>query len=156
MALNLWASTTDTEALFFASLMHVKADGTRTLLTRGWLRGSQRRLDARASKPWAPVHTHETREPLKPGEITEFAIAINAYGIHLKAGERLALRLKSADDEKPGSTSEVSSMGHLWRRAASHVTVHHDAEHPSHLLLPVTKGNVLGTFISGGVLPGEG
>jgi predicted acyl esterase len=156
MALNLWASSTDTEALFFASLIHVKADGTRELLTRGWLRGSQRRLDRRASRPWGPVQTHEKREPLKPGEPTEFAIAINAYGVQVKAGERLALRLKSADDEKPNSTSEVSSMGHLWRRAASHVTVHHDAEHPSHLLLPVTKGNVLGTFISGGKLPGEG
>jgi hypothetical protein len=31
--------------------------------------------------------------------------------------------------------------------------VHHDAEHPSHLLLPITRGNVLGTFVSGGRLP---
>ena len=110
---------------------------TFDILTEMTLRGSQRRLDARQSKPWGPVHTHEKREPLKPYEPTEFNIAINAYGIHLKAGERLALRLKSADDEKAMSTSEVSSMGHLWRRSASHVTVHHDAEHHFELFAAV-------------------
>ena len=46
-----------------------------------------------------------------------------------------------------------SGVGHVFRRTAAHITVHHDAEHPSHLLLPITKGNVVGTFISGGKLP---
>jgi len=30
------------------------------------------------------------------------------------------------------------------------VTIYHDADHPSHLLVPVTRGNRIGTFISGG------
>jgi hypothetical protein len=32
------------------------------------------------------------------------------------------------------------------------VTVHHSSNYPSHLLLPITKGNRIGTFISGGKL----
>jgi hypothetical protein len=32
-------------------------------------------------------------------------------------------------------------MGHLWRQNASRVTVHHNAQYPSHLLLPITKEN---------------
>jgi hypothetical protein len=28
--------------------------------------------------------------------------------------------------------------------------VYHDAAHPSCLILPITRGNVLGTYISGG------
>ena len=44
-------------------------------------------------------------------------------------------------------------MGHIARVPTSRVTVHHDADHPSQLLLPVTKGNIIGTFISGGDLP---
>jgi uncharacterized protein len=31
--------------------------------------------------------------------------------------------------------------------------VHHNADNPSHLLLPITRGNRIGTFISGGKLP---
>ena len=33
-------------------------------------------------------------------------------------------------------------------------TVFHDEDHPSYLLLPITGGNVMNTFFSGGVFPG--
>jgi predicted acyl esterase len=152
IALNLYGSTTDTEALWFASLWLVEPDDSAAMLTRGWLRGSQRRLDPARSKPWQPVHAHEAREPLTPGEIYEFNIEIRPYGILLKAGQRLRLRVKSADDETPSNFNEVVSSGHLTRPTASTVTIHHDADHPSHLLLPITRGNLIGTFFSGGVL----
>jgi hypothetical protein len=32
----------------------------------------------------------------------------------------------------------------------SMLTVFHDADHPSYLLLPITKGNVMNTYFSGG------
>ena len=32
------------------------------------------------------------------------------------------------------------------------VTIHHSSEYPSHLLLPITGGNLIGTFMSGGKL----
>jgi len=127
-------------------------DGTASLLTRGWLRGSQRRLDEARSKPWQPVHAHTAREALTPGEIYEFNIEIRPYGILLKAGQRLRLRIRSADDETPTNFNELVSSGHLSRPMPSRVTVHHDAEHPSCLLLPVTRGNVVGTYFSGGRL----
>lgn len=58
----------------------------------------------------------------------------------------------AADDETPTNFNEVVSSGHLARPTASRVTIHHDADHPSHLLLPITRGNVIGTFFSGGTL----
>lgn len=153
IVLNLYGSTTDTEVLWFVSLWHTDAEGHETLLTRGWLRGSQRALDRNASTPWQPVHLHIRREPLEPHKIYEFNIEIRPYGIQLKAGERIAIRIKSADDEVPNNSLEAVGIGHLSRRTGSHVTVHHNAEHPSHLLLPITKGNRIGTYISGGKLP---
>jgi uncharacterized protein len=45
------------------------------------------------------------------------------------------------------------ASGHIARVAASRISVHHNADHPSRLLLPVTRGNIIGTFISGGKLP---
>lgn len=153
IVLNLYGSTTDAEVLWFISLWHVDAQGRDTLLTRGWLRGSQRALDPKASTPWQPAHLHTRREPLEPNKIYEFSIEIRPYGILLKAGEQLGIRIKSADDELPQDPLEAAAVGHVSRRAGSHVTVHHNAECPSHLLLPITKGNRIGTYISGGKLP---
>ncbi|OGA33379.1 MAG: hypothetical protein A3G80_04940 [Betaproteobacteria bacterium RIFCSPLOWO2_12_FULL_62_13b] len=152
IALKLYASTTDTEVLWFASLWHVDAQGKESLLTRGWLRGSQRELDQERSKPWQPVHRHLRREPLVPGEVYEFDIELRPYGILLKAGERLALKVSSADADPPGNFLHQIALGSVTRARASHVSLHHDAARPSYLLLPITRGNVIGTFISGGTL----
>ena len=153
IVLNLYGSTTDTELLWFVSVWHTDADGYEKLLTRGWLRGSQRRLDPQASKLWQPVHLHTERDPLEPNKIYEFNIEIRPYGILLKAGERIGIKIKSADDDVPKDNLELIGIGHVSRRTASHISVHHNADHPSHLLLPITKGNRVGTFISGGKLP---
>ena len=153
IVLNLYGSTTDTDVLWFISLCHFDADGTEKLLTRGWLRGSQRRLDPVASKPWQPVHLHTRKEPLEPERIYEFTIEIRPYGILLKAGERIGIKIKCADDDVPKNNLEGLGIGHVSRRTAAEISVHHNAEYPSHLLLPITKGNIIGTFISGGKLP---
>ncbi|MFC1866747.1 CocE/NonD family hydrolase [Thermodesulfobacteriota bacterium] len=154
IVLNLYGSTTDTDVLWFVSLIHVNAVGEEKLLTRGWLRGSQRRLDPEKSKPWQPVHLHSRREPLEPNRVYEFNIEIRPYGIMLNAGERIGIRIKNSDaDDKPNNYLELIGTGHVMRRNAAHVSIHHNADNPSHLLLPVTKGNRIGTFISGGKLP---
>jgi predicted acyl esterase len=151
--LNLWGSTTDTEVLWFVSLLHQDAQGQERVLTRGWLRGSQRKLDASRSKPWQPVHTHDDRQPLSPNQIYEFNIEIQSIGIELKPGEKIGLRIKGADNEVPVTINEDIGSGSISRPMGSIVSVHHNDECPSHLLLPVTRGNRVGTFISGGKLP---
>jgi predicted acyl esterase len=153
IVLNLYGSTTAMEILWFVSLWHFDAEGNSSLLTRGWLRGSQRRLDAAESKPWQPVHRHTAREPLTPGDIYEFNIEIRPYGILLKPGERIGIKVKSADNDPVKNYLELVGIGHVSSAAASQVTVHHSSNYPSHLLLPITKGNRIGTFISGGKLP---
>jgi hypothetical protein len=78
---------------------------------------------------------------------------IRPYGILLKDGQRLQLKISSADEEKPTNFNERTSRGHLLRQTPSRVTIHHSHDHPSHLLLPVTAGNRIEMFFSGGVLP---
>ncbi len=153
IALKLYGSTTDNEVLWFVSLWHIDTSGREVLLTRGWLRGSQRALDTERSRPWQPVHTHVAREPLTPDEIYEFDIELRPYGILLHPGERLAVRVRCADDDPTEVFLHRLAQGSITRPRASHVSVHHDAAHPSHLLLPVTRGNRIGSFISGGKLP---
>jgi hypothetical protein len=47
----------------------------------------------------------------------------------------------------------LAGSGSLARAAVSRITVFHNEDRPSYLLLPITKGNVLNTFLSGGVYP---
>jgi predicted acyl esterase len=131
-------------------LLEIDPQGHERLLTRGWLRGSQRRIDPQRSKPWAPYHTHEKREALMPNEIYEFNIEIRPYGIRLRPGYRLAIRISGDDGDPPAHHLHGIGSGHVARQSSSRVAIYHDSDHPSHLLLPVTRGNRIGTFISGG------
>lgn len=160
IALKLYGSTTDVEVLWFVSLWLASAEardgnaaGKETLLTRGWLRGSQRALDTERSTPWQPVHLHTKREPLTPNQVYEFDVELRPYGILLKPGESLAVRVRCADDDPAETFLDRIAQGAMTRPRAAQVSVHHSAQYPSHLLLPVTRGNRIGSFISGGKLP---
>ena len=151
--LNLYASTTDTEVLWFVNFLEIDPMGHERVLTRGWLRGSQRHVDPVKSRPWQPYHPHDRRETLTPGQVYEFNIEIIPTGVLLKAGWRFAVRIKAADkDDKPADFLDNHGLGHLWRETPAEITVHHSNQYPSHLLVPITKGNRIGTFMSGGVL----
>jgi predicted acyl esterase len=90
-------------------------------------------------------------QPLTPGEVYRFDIEVRPYGILMRPGSRLALRIKCADDEKPQTALQAIALGHIARPDSARVTVHHDADHPSCLLLPTTRGNRIETYISGGI-----
>ena len=151
MVLNLYASSTDAEILWFVSLRDVDPQGRETILTRGWLRGSHREVDPELSKPWKPYHPHTRSVPLKPNEIYEFNIEILPTANLFLEGHRIGLKVSSVDDQ-PQNTHESLASLHVKRQKASRISIYHDFERPSNLLLPVTDGNVIGTYLSGGDL----
>lgn len=150
ITLHLHGSTTGTEILWFASLWEVDAVGAERLLTRGWLRASQRRLDQANSTSWQPRYAHDMREPLEAGEIYPFVIEIRPYGQLMRGGTRLRLKVRCADDEAPAHHLHAIGGGHVHSQESTRVSVYHDGDRPSYLLLPIVSGNRLGTFISGG------
>ena len=149
IVLNLYASTTDDEVLWFISLREVDQQGNEKVLTRGWLRGTHREVDPKRSTPWGPFHPHAKSEPLTPGKIYEFNIPIVPTGNLFKAGYKIKLKISSTDDE-PINAFERMAGGNIKRQSSSRITVYHNSDYPSHLLLPITKGNIVGTFLSGG------
>jgi predicted acyl esterase len=147
--LTLYVSVTDTDALLFATLLLIDREGKEHELTRGWLRASQRKLRA-DSQPWEPIQAHESREALEPGKIYQLKFSIVPTARLFQAGERIALRIKGADDEPALNSLQALARNHLRRPRPARITIYHDEAHPSHLDLPITRGNVIGTFFSGG------
>ena len=153
IVLKLYAATTDTDIHWIVSLLEIDPEGTQRLLTKGWLRASHQELDKKKSKPWEPLYTHAKSEPLTPGKIYEFNIKILPTGNLFKAGSRIALKISSNDDP-PTSPLELIATGAIKRAGVSRITVFHNEDYPSYLLLPITKGNILNTFFGGGKWPG--
>jgi hypothetical protein len=150
--LHLYASSSDAEMFVFATLLHMDVNGEVLELTRAWLRASQRALRA-DSEDWEPIPAHTQREPLEPGKIYELRFSMVATARLFLAGERIGVRIKGADNEKADNRVQAVARGCLWRQSPWRMTIYHEESHPSCVLLPVTRGNLVGTFLSGGTLP---
>ena len=146
---NLFASSTDDELLFSLRILEENSKGERKILTAGWLRGSHREIDPARSKPWYPFHPHNRRETLEPGKIYEFKIPIVPTGNLFRGGSRIGLRIGSIDYDSESSIGGLAS-GHVKRQYPSRISIHHNDDFPSNLLLPVTSGNIIGTYMSEG------
>jgi predicted acyl esterase len=125
-----------------------------TPIAQGWLRASHRKLDAALSKPWRPYHTHDEREPLKPGEIVPIDVELWPTSIVVPAGHRVALTVRGRDYEFANSTgarlsnfkNELRGCGPFLhddprdRPSAlfgGRTTLHFGTKHPAHILLPI-------------------
>jgi predicted acyl esterase len=110
-------------------------------VTRGWLKASNRALDPKRSKPWKPWHrlTRAARKPVVPGEVTEYAIEIMATANLFRQGHRICLEITSLDlpTGVAGATNAEYVPYHVCSAKTVLHKVYHDANRPSHLLLPV-------------------
>ncbi len=108
-AVKLFLSSSTEDADVFAVLRVFSPDMTEivfqgaidphTPIGQGWLRASHRKLDPALSKPWRPYHTHDERQPLKPGVPVELDVEIWPTSIVVPAGYRIALTIRGKDYE---------------------------------------------------------
>jgi len=162
-ALKLFVSSSTADADIFAVLRVFDPKGKevsfygaldpRTPVGQGWLRASQRKLDAKRSLPYRPFHAHDEKQPLEPGEIYELDIEIWPTCIVVPAGFRIALTIRGKDYEHDGEPASLSNMKNPMRGCGpfihddetdrppeifgGKVTLHFGPGRPSSLLLPV-------------------
>ncbi len=144
--LRLHASSTATDTDFFIKLSEQlpqsaedRAKGLNPAsfwITKGWLRASHRAIDPVRSTPLEPWRNHDDPQPIEPGQVYCYEISIEPMAHRFKAGNRVRLELVNGD-------SAVTDV--LWTHyyAPSKIgtdTVHHSANCPSVLILPVTEG----------------
>ena len=111
-ALKLFVSSSTSDADVFVVLHVLSGAGKEvvfqgaidphTPLAQGWLRASHRKLDPDLSTPYRPYHTHDEKQPLRPGEIVELDIEIWPTCIVVPAGYRIGLTVRGKDYEYPG------------------------------------------------------
>ena len=113
-ALKLCVSSSTADAdlfvvlrVFSPDLQEVVFQGAidpHTPVAQGWLRASHRKLDKKLSRPYRPYHTHDRKQPLKPGEVVELDIEIWPTSIVVPAGHRVALTIRGRDYEYGGAS----------------------------------------------------
>ena len=108
------------------------------VVSKGWLRASQRALDMSGSIAGEPYHSHRTREPLTPGEVYELKLMMTDLAHRVPAGARIRLELTCAD-----STVTDLQFTHIYTPdMVGTDTYHHGADHGSTLVLPVLEGAI--------------
>ncbi len=126
--LELWASSNARDTDFIAKLVDVYPDGYEALILDMGLRARFR----------AGRRTEDVKL-LLPGEPTRMTIDLWNTAITIERGHRLAVHLTSSNyprfDVNP-NTGEATGETTMEPVVASN-TIHHDASHPTALLLPV-------------------
>lgn len=131
-SLDLWLSSTAPDTDLEVTLTELRADGREQYVQKGWLRASHRALDPARSTELRPYQTHtlSSYAPLVPGTPTPMRIEIFPFGHVFRAGSRIRVWI-----EAPTVLPELWGFALLPIPAVN--LVHHDAAHPSSLVLPV-------------------
>jgi predicted acyl esterase len=132
MALYLEAAIDKTETNWMVDIADVDEKGNKMLVSNGYLAAEHRALDMEKSLPYQPIHPRQDPEPVTPGEVIEYAIAIKPGSCLFKKGHRMQLIIRNQDDL-------LSRLGIWGVYMLPHMeTVKHDIHFgKSHLLLPV-------------------
>ncbi len=123
----LYASTTVPDTDFVARLCDVSPDGTSRIIAEGILRARFREGYDRPSL-------------VNPGEVNVFRLDLVATSNLFKVGHRVRVHVTSSSfprfDRNPNTGRRLGQDRPSDLRSAVQ-TVFHDAEHPSHIVLPV-------------------
>jgi putative CocE/NonD family hydrolase len=125
----LYAATSARDTDWFMRLMEVDEDGKVFPLVEGKIRARYR---------------ESTKKPefLEPGKVYEYQLDLWHTGIQIPAGRRLRVEVASASF--PYFSRNLNTGGHNeveTEFVAAEQTVYHNAQYPSHVLLPVIPGD---------------
>jgi uncharacterized protein len=153
MKLKLWVSAEEADEMdLIVGVKKLNAQGdevhfygtamsayVRGIVTRGWLRVSQRALDEKRSTPWQPYLKHQGEQKLKPGEIVPVEIEVLPSSTLFRKGETLRLVVQGKD------LIQGPPWGWLGYRQLANKGVHSicaGGTYDSYLLIPVIPDNL--------------
>ncbi|HRB04835.1 MAG TPA: CocE/NonD family hydrolase, partial [Ilumatobacteraceae bacterium] len=136
-SVDLWIKSDAADTDLEVSVTEVRPDGTEIYVQSGWLRASQRALDEGASTVLHPVQTHakDDAAELPAGEFVPVRIDLFPFAHPFRAGSRIRLTV-----DAPGNSRAIWAFRTI--SDGESVTIAHDADHPSQLVLSVVPVTV--------------
>jgi predicted acyl esterase len=140
VAARLFVSTSKTDAFLNVRLQTVAPDGVVTALTDGNDTLSFRALDEARTRrvgglvvrPFHP-YTSDSVETIEPGAVYEWWIEVHPVAARIPAGHVLRVTIQPSDAAQAVPVGE-RGVG----LAGAVVSIHHDAERPSAIVVPFT------------------
>ena len=124
---KLWASSSATDTDFTAKLSDVYPDGREMIVLDGIIRARHR-------------NSMEKSELMKPGKVYEFDIDLWSTSLVFSPGHRIRVAVSSSNAprfEPNPNTGKPSGTDDQRIVATNHIFL--DADHPSHILLPIVE-----------------
>jgi uncharacterized protein len=134
-SVDLWVKADAVDTDLEVTISEVRPDGTEIYVQSGWQRASQRALNETASTDLVPVFTNAEADAadLPADEFTPVRVALFPFAHPFRAGSRIRLTI-----DAPGNNRAIWEFRTV--AAGEQVTIAHDADHPSRLVLSVTDG----------------
>jgi uncharacterized protein len=136
-AVRAWVRSSRKNVDLQVTVTEVRPDGKETFVQGGWLRGNERRLDARKSKPLEPVLSLRARDvrPLPKDRFVKATIPLYYEGHTYRAGSRIRVIVTAPNGDQP-----IWSFGETQPRKHANVAIAHSKQMPSRLTLPLVAG----------------
>ncbi len=136
-ALHIWVEASTPDVDLQVTVSEVRPDGNETFVQSGWLRASERKLDASRSTLLEPVLTERKADaaPLPEGRFTELVVPLYYEGHVYRAGSRIRITIAAPGGDQPTWAFDDVTPAH---RAT--VRIAHSRAMPSRVILPVAPG----------------
>ena len=137
-AVHVWVKASKPNVDLQATVTEVRPDGKETFVQGGWLRGNERKLDAKKSNALEPVLSLRARDrsPLSAKKFVKATIPLYYQGHVYRAGSRIRVYITAPNGDQPiWSFSETQPP-----KGKASVSVAFSKSRPSRLVLPVVAG----------------
>ncbi len=136
--MNVWVRSSTPDVDLQATISEVRPDGKETFVQNGWVRGSERKLDAAKSTALEPVLSLREADvsPLPPDQFVPVTIPLYYEGHAYRAGSRIRVTIAAPNGTQPiWAFDETEPEG-----GTAQVSIAYGGATPSNLLLPVVPG----------------
>jgi hypothetical protein len=136
-AVQVWVRSSKRNVDLQATISEVRPDGRETFVQNGWVRGNERKLDARKSTALQPVLSLRRADvsPLPRRRFVKVTVPLYHQGHVYRAGSRIRVMLSAPNGDQP-----IWSFAETRPKGRARVAIAHSRRMPSKLVLPVAPG----------------
>jgi predicted acyl esterase len=136
-AVTVWIRSSKPNVDLQTTISEVRPDGKETFIQGGWVRGNERKLDPRKSKPLEPVLSLRKSDvsPLPSNRFVKVTIPLYYEGHAYRKGSRIRVTISAPNGDQP-----IWAFAETQPKDKANVAIAYSKRMPSKLTLPVVPG----------------